>query len=118
MSMESFCQSKDIVLAACETGDQVYFERIDQKDGKRPVPIPAPGEPKGRKHPVVAANDRGQVILAWTEGMGWQKGGSVAWQIFDKDERPIGPIGRARGVPTWSLVAVFSKPDGSFTVVY
>jgi hypothetical protein len=56
--------------------------------------------------------------LAWTEGMGWQKGGSVAWQIFDMVGKPKGEIGRARGVPVWSLVAVFARPDGGFTVVY
>jgi hypothetical protein len=66
----------------------------------------------------MAANARGQTILAWTEGMGWQKGGSVSWQVFDENGKPIGEIGRARGVPTWSLVAVFASPDGSFTVVY
>ena len=35
-------------------------------------------EAKGRKHPVVAGNARGETILAWTEGVGWNRGGSVA----------------------------------------
>ena len=118
MSMESFCQSGDAVLAAWETADQVYFARIDQKSGKRSAPIAAPGEPNRRKFPVMASNTRGQTILVWTEGMGWQKGGSVAWQVFDDKGKPIGDIGRANGVPTWSLVAVFARPDGSFVVVY
>jgi hypothetical protein len=118
MSMEDFCQSEDSVLAAWETADQVYFNRVDGKAGHVRDPISPPGDPKRRKHPVIAANARGQTILAWTEGMGWQKGGSVAWQVFDKDGKPIGEIGRALGVPTWSLVAVFARPDGSFVVVY
>jgi len=118
MSMESFCQAGNTVLAAWETSDQVYFTRIDRKTGQRSAPISPPGDPKRRKFPVVAANARGQTILAWTEGMGWQKGGSVAWQVFDEKGNPIGDIGRADGVPTWSLVAVFAHPDGSFVVVY
>jgi hypothetical protein len=118
MSMESFHQSGNTVLAAWETGDQVYFGRINSKDGKRSAPIHPSGDANRRKFPVLAANDRGQILLAWTEGMGWQKGGSVAWQIFDKDGKAISQIGRARAVPTWSLVAVFAKPDGSFIVVY
>jgi hypothetical protein len=118
MSMESFYQNTDSVYASWETGDQVYFTRIDQKSGQRSAPIFPPGDPKGRKHPVLAGNAHGQIILAWTEGMGWQKGGAVAWQVFDKEGKPIGDIGRARGVPTWSLVGVFANPDGSFTVVY
>ncbi len=118
MSMESFCQAGNTVLAAWETSDQVYFTRIDRKTGQRSAPISPPGDPKRRKFPVVAANARGRTILAWTEGMGWQKGGSVAWQVFDEKGNPIGDIGRADGVPTWSLVAVFAHPDGSFVVVY
>jgi len=118
MSMESFCQSGDTVLAAWESGEEVYFVRIDPKSAPRSTAIHPPGDPKRRKHPVVALNGRGETILAWTEGMGWQKGGSVAWQVFDREGKPICQIGRAKGVPTWSLVAVFARPDGSFTVVY
>jgi hypothetical protein len=118
MSMESFCQNGDSAYAAWETGDQVYFSRVDQKFGLKSAPISPPGNPKGRKHPVLASNARGQIILAWTEGMGWQKGGAVAWQVFDKGGKPIGDSGRARGVPIWSLVAVFNNPDGSFSVIY
>jgi len=118
MSLESFCQFGDAVLAAWETGDQVYFARVDRRTGQRAEPIAPPGNPKGRKHPVVAGNTRGETILAWTEGMGWQKGGSVAWQVFDMEGKAKGDIGRAKGVPTWSLVAVFARSDGSFTIVY
>jgi hypothetical protein len=118
MSMESFCQAGNSVLAAWETADQVYFVRIDPKTGERSVPVSPPGDPKRRKFPVMAANARGQTILAWTEGMGWQKGGSVAWQIFDEKGNPVGDVGRADGVPTWSLVAAFAHPDGDFVIVY
>ena len=50
-----------------------------------------------RKHPAVAGNARGETILVWTEGTGWQKGGSLAWQVFDRAGRPIGPEGRIDG---------------------
>ncbi len=115
MSMENFYQNGDSVYAAWETGDQVYFARVNQKLGQRSAPIFPSGDPTGRWG---AGNARGQIMLAWTEGMGWQKGGAVAWQVFDKEGKPLGDIGRARGVPTWSVVAVFANPDGSFTVVY
>jgi hypothetical protein len=118
MSMENFYQNGDSVYASWETGDQVYFARVDPKAARRSVPTSPPGDAKSQKHSVLAGNARGQIILAWTEGMGWQKGGAVAWQVFDKEGKPIGDIGRARGVPTWSLVAVFANPDGSFTVIY
>ena len=56
--------------------------------------------------------------LVWTEGMGWNRGGSVAWQVFDKSGRPTRARGRADGVPVWSLVAVFAQPSGDFTILY
>jgi hypothetical protein len=50
--------------------------------------------------------------------MGWKKGGILAWQIYDKDGRATQEHGKADGVPVWSLVAVFARPDGGFTIVY
>jgi hypothetical protein len=58
-------------------------------------------------------------MLAWTEGTGWKKGGSVAWQVFNQSGNPIaGAQGQADGVPVWSQVAVFSGPNNDFTIVY
>jgi hypothetical protein len=119
MSSESFAAGPEgPVVGAWETKGQVYFARIDPKTGKSSDPVAAPGEGKGRKHPAVAVNTKGEVILAWTEGMGWEKGGSVAWQVYDKDGTPTEERGRAAGVPVWSLVAVYVRPDGRFVVVY
>jgi hypothetical protein len=106
------------VVAAWETRGQVYFAQIDPATGKRSAPVAAPGPGEGRKHPAVAVNARGETILTWTEGMGWNRGGSVAWQVYDKAGKPTAQRGRARGVPVWSLVAVFVRPDGRFAVVY
>jgi hypothetical protein len=50
--------------------------------------------------------------------MGWNRGGSLAWQIFDKSGKSTKDKGQADGVPTWSVVAVFGRQDGGFTVVY
>lgn len=118
MSTMAFAETADKVLTAWETGDQVYFARIDRSTGKRSAPLAAPGEATLRKHPVVAGNQRGEMILVWTEGMAWNKGGTLAWQVFDKDGKPTPAKGSARGVPTWSLVAVFTRPDGGFTILY
>ncbi len=118
MSSEAFCESAGKVLAAWETEGQVFFARIDPATGKRSPPIAAPGSTRGRKHPVVAANARGATLLAWTEGMGWNQGGSLAWQVYDRDGTPTEVKGRAEGVPTWSLIAAFARADGSFVILY
>jgi hypothetical protein len=118
MSSASFSQSAGGVVAAWETKGQVYYARINAGTGKRSQPVGAPGESGGRKHPAVASNAKGETILVWTEGMGWNRGGSLAWQVYDNTGKPTADSGRANGVPTWSLVAVFTRPDGGFTVVY
>src|SRR5262249_999888 len=118
MSSYALAESGTGILAAWETEGQVYYLGIDPSTGKQSALRSAPGAGKGRKHPVVASNAQGEIILVWTEGMGWNKGGSVVWQVFDKDGHATGAKGHAGGVPTWSLVAVFARPDGGFTVVY
>ncbi len=119
MSTASLACDLNGPLAAWETDGQVFYARVDSQSGRGGKPIAAPGATGKRKHPVVAANGEGEVVLAWTEGMGWEKGGSVAWQVFDAEGRPLpGGRGQAEGVPVWSLVAVCTQPDGEFVLIY
>jgi hypothetical protein len=118
MSSFAFGETPAGVLAAWDTEGQVYFARIDPETGKGAEPVAAPGASRERKHPVVAGNDRKETILVWTEGTGWERGGAVAWQVFDKDGKPTAERGRTDGVPVWSLPAVLVRPDGGFTIVY
>jgi hypothetical protein len=118
MSTAALAEGPAGVLAVWETKEQVYFTTLDARAGRPAAVRPAPGDGRGRKHPAVAANARGEVILAWTEGTGWERGGSLAWQVYDKDGHPTAEKGRAEGVPVWGFAAVFARPDGGFAVVY
>jgi hypothetical protein len=118
MSMEHFSESPAGVLSAWESMGNVYYGVVNPSTNRIAQTIAAPGEAKSRKYPVVIGNARGETLLAWAEGMKWGKGGSVAWQIFDKNGNPEGEPGHADGVPSWSLIAAFARPDGGFTVVY
>jgi hypothetical protein len=118
MSSESFAESPAGVLAAWETEKQAYYGRVDPANGRMSRPVGAPGTGENRKYPAVAGNAEGETLFAWTEGMGWKKGGSVAWQVYDKSGKPTAEQGKVDGVPVWSLVAAFSRRDGGFTVVY
>ena len=118
MSSAALAETPRGVLAAWETNSQVYFARIGFIISDLVKPIGAPGVGVRRKHPAVAGNAAGETILAWTEGMGWNRGGSVVWQVFDQHGEPTQDKGRADGVPTWSLVSAFARPDGGFTVIY
>lgn len=120
MSSASFAQSAGgVLVGAWETQKQVYFGRIDPATGKVSGRIAAPGAGDNRKHPVVAVNNQGEVLLAWTEGTGWQRGGTLAWQVFDKAGRPIGERGRlAGGIGVWSLATAVARPNGGFTIFH
>jgi hypothetical protein len=116
MSLASFAEGPAGVEAAWETGRQVYFAPVN--GGKAGAQVRAPGEAGDRRYPALANNSRGETLLAWTEGMAWKKGGSAAWRIFDAKGRPEEGHGEAPGVPAWSLVAAYARPDGGFVVVY
>jgi hypothetical protein len=115
MSSASLSESSGKILAGAETHGRVFFIRMDAKTGQVSSPVSPDTQ---AKHPVVLGNSRGEVLLAWAEGTGWNKGGSVAWQLYDREDKPLSAKGRGDGLPTWSLPSAFVEPDGSFTVVY
>lgn len=118
MSSESFIETPESVYAAWETNGQVFMSRIDKKTRLAGTPIAAPGTPGGRKHPTLATDQKGKLLLAWTEGTGWQKGGALAWQEFDARGKPTKVRGRRDGIPVWSFPAAYVDADGTFAIVY
>jgi hypothetical protein len=94
----------------------VYWTKLAGSGASNP--IAAPGEGKGRKHPRVALNEKGEVLLAWTEGTGWQKGGSLAYQVYDPQGQSTAEKNQLPGIPAWSFAAIMTRPDNGFTVVY
>lgn len=118
MSSFALMSIHEQTLAAWETDGQIYFARL-QLPNKDPIvlkPQAVPGAAGRRKHPAVAY-DGVDSIIVWTEGMAWNRGGSVAWQVYDYQNKPTRDAGRANGVPTWGLVAVVATQDG-FVIVY
>jgi hypothetical protein len=116
MSTCSLARGPRGVLGAFESDGQVRY--ADLGDAKQP-PRSAPGEPAQRKHPAIACNAAGDVLLAWIEGMTWGNGGKLAWQLFDRDGKPIDKErGTQSGVPPWSLVSAVALADGRFAIFY
>jgi hypothetical protein len=119
MSSASFADSAAGILAAWETRGQVHYARLDPATRRPSRIMAAPGEGRSRKHPALAAGPDGSFLLAWTEGTGWQKGGDLVWQLYDRAGAPIGDSGRAAGaIPVWGLAAVVPVPGQRFLIIH
>jgi hypothetical protein len=116
MSSYAFGGAGDNLLAAWESDDQIFWAKVGF-DGKVGPVQAAPGQGANRKHPVLAVNARGEILLAWTDGTGWARGGAVCWQIYDAEHKPLSS-GRRAGMPAWSKVAVWARPDGNFGLIF
>jgi hypothetical protein len=118
MTSGAFAESSDNVLVAWETENQVYFTRVDPDTFAAAKPVAAPGPGNDRKHPSLAVNRRGEVLLTWMEGEGWGKGGTLRWQLFNASGGAVDGLGEAPGIPPFSFAAAFARPDGGFTILY
>ncbi len=117
MSSEFMMEGRGSLLAAWETDGAVQYAALRLPELDTLAPIRPTTTAKG-KHPVLAVNPAGETLLVWTEGTGWQRGGSLVWQLFRPDGRPVGEPQRREGIPVWGLAAAVAEPDGSFTILY
>jgi hypothetical protein len=118
MSSMAFASNDDRSLATWETEGQILFAAIEPTLNQPVKLIAAPGQSRGRKHSAVGINSAGEILLAWTEGMGWNKGGTLVWQPFNSDGKATKERGQVPGVPVWSTVSVVAQPDGQFLILY
>src|SRR2546428_9548622 len=102
MSTMALVEGPSGVVAAWETDGQIHFATIKPGTTDFTKPQSAPGSANERKHPALAFDARGEMILVWTEGTGWKRGGALAWQVFDKTGKPTEKKGRVDGgIPVW-----------------
>jgi hypothetical protein len=117
MSAEAFASGKSGTFAAWETEKRVHFGVIEGSAGQISDFV-ASCKGVNEKFPALAVNPNGLLLVSWTEGMGWKRGGSVHWRAFDRSGQPIGTEGSADGVPVWSSIASYPERDGHFVVLY
>jgi hypothetical protein len=106
------------MVAAWDTDGQIYLSTIAVGSSKLGKPMPVPGRGLNRKHPAIAFNSTGEMLIAWTEGTGWEKGGDLVWEIYNKDGQPSDRKGIVRsGIPVWGLPTVVATGD-HFTIIH
>ena len=112
----TFARGPDATRVAWETEGQVYFASVHNVNDA----VSPGGEARfRRKNPVIATNQRGATLLAWGDAPGYRAGGTLNWQLFDADNRPLTEPGPGTDtIPSGSTAAVTTHPDGTFVVMF
>jgi hypothetical protein len=117
-STYSLARGASGMLVAWDTKGQVFFASA----GDDPKGIAAPTGGKKSRSPLVVGNSKGETLFVWSEAANvrqFQKGGDLAWQVYDKDGRPVGKKGMLRSaVLRWSIPAAYATPDGDFVILH
>ena len=73
---------------------------------------------KSRKYPAIAVSTSGDTLAVWAEGAGWQRGGDLAGQVFDKSGKATDQHGRVEcGIPVWGLQTAVATAEG-FVIIH
>ncbi len=102
-------------IAAWDREGELFAMRItaDGKSFWQPT-----GDGNNRRHPAIAVSNEGVVLVAWTEGTAWARGGDLCWQLFDKSGEPLSEVNRRDDLPVWGTpTAVFDSEQG-FQIYY
>ncbi len=105
----------DDTMYAWEHDGRVAFRGGDARPTEPAFPDTQDASAR-RKHPRLAVNKGGTVLMAWATGTGWNKGGTVGWQFF-ANGAPAGEIESREGLPVWSFPAVAAVGD-RFVLLY
>lgn len=112
MSSAALAFTSNRLLGAWETAGQIRMGWLS--DPAFPLVTVAADK---AKHPSIAINGKGSILVSWLHGSGWNRGGSVFWQEFDGELRPTGKATHAGVVPAWGRVTAYAEPDGDFVVL-
>jgi hypothetical protein len=62
---------------------------------------------------AIAISPSGHTLVDRAEGTGGQRGGNLAWHVFDKSGKATDQPGRAlRGIPVWRPPTAMATPEG------
>ena len=69
------------------------------------------------RHPALAINAKGETLVTWSIGTGWQKGSQLGWLVLDASGKPTSARGTQPGVPVWGFSAAYADGE-KFVILY
>ena len=119
MSSAAFGEGGNGILLGTERKGHIEAVTLDPNTMVQSSIGDALGLRKIGKYPSVSGNARGEVLLAWTEGGGWNKGGVLKWVTFDASSKLIEKSEfPEKHVDAWSFATTATKLDGTFLVIF
>lgn len=112
MSSASFLPSMKSLRAAWENDGQIVTGLMGGD-----VSLEVKTGPRNAKHPVLAQNTKGQILVVSVIGSGWSKAGRLHWDLLDAEGR-ITDTSDGDKLPVWSYAAAYVRPDGGFVVLH
>ena len=113
MSSAAFVQTPNGVLGAWETEGNIFVGQLGGKAAPTKIVKHA-----RQRHPALAVNKAGEVLVTWSENTGWKKAGRFAFEVLSKDGQRIPTHSGQQSVPMWSFTATYALPDGSFEILH
>ena len=104
MSSVDLLPMKDGILIASEQAGDIKLNR--KPLGQSTLNPLSDQFPKWKgKHPSIATDPTGNLLVTWAEGAGWAKGGTLRWVILDKNGGLIAgnESGKQPEIPVWSF---------------
>lgn len=95
---------KSGLLIANEQTGQIRLNLKRNHNGLIAPLSPEQGKMPG-KHPSMAMDPQGRLLLTWAVGAGWAKGGNLSWKLLDSSGKNISVINdtERREIPVWSF---------------
>ena len=113
MSSAAFVQTPKGVLGAWETEGNIFIGQLGGKT--EPTKI---AKHARQRHPALAVNKAGEMLVTWSENTGWKKAGRFAFEVLSKNGQRIPTHSGQQSVPMWSFTAAYALPDGSFEILH
>jgi hypothetical protein len=105
------------LLGAWETKGQVYFGVMESRVAPATPSAPV-ADGVTRKHPRLAADADGDLLLVWTEASSMVKVGTLAWQKFGRSHLAHDAGSVPAGTPALSFGAPVPRRGGGFTIFH